>query len=445
VDEVSVDTTVLLFAVIVSIASGVLFGLAPALRATPNLATWLGQGGRSGSQGRDHGRLRMGLATAQIALSCVLLIGAGLLLRSFMALQDVSPGIRSENLLIAQVSLSGERYRDDTATRTFYRELLDGVLAIPGVETATLSSTVPPGQGGFSENITIEGSRNAENPVVLLPIVHPEYFRTMGIPLMAGRYFTAADTAESPRVTMISETMARRYYPDQNAVGRRLRIGGRERPDAPWLEVIGVVGDVRYRGLDVDAEPVFYVPHAQNTMRAMYLVLRTSLPPSSLRSAVGQQVAALDSKVPFPEFHRVEDLLYESVAQPRFRTVLVAGFAFVALAIAGVGLYGVMAYGVTRRVREIGIRIALGAQSGAVLSMILREAGMLALIGMTAGIAGALALQRLVSGFLFGIAATDVPTFAGVLAVLSGTCLLASYIPARRAARVDPLISLKAE
>jgi putative ABC transport system permease protein len=323
--------------------------------------------------------------------------------------------------------------------------LLNGVLAIPGVETATLSSTVPPGQGGFSENITIEGSRDANSPVVLLPIVHPEYFRTMGIPLMAGRYFTAADTAESPRVTMISETMARRYYPNQNAIGRRLRIGGRERLDAPWLEVIGVVGDVRYRALDANVEPVFYVPHAQNTMRSMYLVLRTSLPPSSLRTVVGQQVTALDSRIPLPEFHRVDDLLYESVAQPRFRTVLVAGFACVALAIAGVGLYGVMAYGVTRRVREIGIRIALGAQAGAVLSMILREAGMLALIGMMAGIAGALALQRLVSGFLFGIAATDLPTFVGVVAVLAGTCLLASYIPARRAARVDPLISLKAE
>ena len=445
VDEVTVDPTVLLFAVVVSILAGVLFGLAPALRATPNLVNWLSQGGRNGSQGRDHGRLRMGLAAAQIALSCVLLIGAGLLIRSFMALQDVSTGIRSEQLLLGQVSLSGERYRDDTAARTFYRELLDGVSAIPGVEAASLSSTVPPGQGGFSENITIEGSGQTDSPIVLLPIVQADYFRAMGIPLTAGRYFTAADTAESPRVTVISETMARRYYPDQNAVGRRLKIGGRERPDAPWLEVVGVVGDVRYRGLDAKVEPVFYVPHTQNTMRSMYLVLRTSLPPSSLRTAAGQQVAALDNRIPLPEFHRVDDLLYESVAQPRFRTLLVAGFALVALAIAGVGLYGVMAYGVARRVREIGIRIALGAQSGTVLSMILREAGLLAIIGIVTGIAGALALQKLVSGFLFGIAATDVPTFGGVVAVLAGTCLLASYIPARRAARVDPLISLKAE
>jgi putative ABC transport system permease protein len=445
VDEVAVDARVMAFAVVLSVLAGALFGLAPALRACrANLTPGLNAGGRSGTEGRERSRLRSVLASAQIALSCVLLIGAGLLIRSFVALQDVQTGFVTPGLLTVQVSPSGPRYADDAATRIFYRELLDGVRSIPGIQAASLSSTVPPGQGGFSENITIEGAPEEDQPIVLLPLVQPDYFRTMAIPLVAGRSFTDADTAEGPPVTIVSETLARRYFPNQSAVGKRLKIGGRERPNAPWREIVGVAGDVRYRGPEAELEPVFYVPHAQNTTRSMYLVMRSALPPSSLRAGIREQIGALDGTIPVPEPRRIDDLLYESIARPRFRTTLVAAFAGMALLIAGVGLYGVIAYGVTQRRQEIGIRIALGAQPRAVALLILRQGAALALIGVAAGVGAALALQKLVSGFLFGVTPTDVPTFAAVIGVLVGTCVLASYLPARRAARVDPILSMKA-
>jgi putative ABC transport system permease protein len=444
VENVTVDAVVLAFAIVVSVLAGALFGLAPAIRAARGqLTPALGDGGRGGTQGRERGRLRSTLVVGQIALSCVLLIGAGLLMRSFAALQDVTTGFETPGLLTVQVSPAGPRYADDAATRTFYRELLAGVRSIPGIDAATLSSTVPPGQGGFSENITIEGAAEGDEPVLLLPLVEPGYFRTVSVPVLAGRSFTDADTAESPRVTIVSDRFARRYFPNQPAVGKRLRIGGRGRPDAPWRTIVGVVGDVRYRGLEAPVEPVFYVPHAQNSVRAMYLVMRSALPPSSLRAAIRQQIGALDSTIPVPEPRRLDDLLYESIAQPRFRTVLVSAFAVVALLIAAVGLYGVISHGVMQRQREIAIRIALGARAREVSAVILRHALVLAVLGVAAGIGGALTLQTLVSRFLFGVIPTDAPTFAAVALVLTAVCVLASYIPARRAARVDPILAMK--
>jgi putative ABC transport system permease protein len=445
VEEVTVDAVVLGFAVVVSVLAGALFGLAPALRASRGqLTAALGEGGRGGTPGRERGRLRSTLVVGQIALSCVLLIGAGLLMRSFAALQDVATGLETPGLLMVQVSPAGPRYADDAATRTFYRELLEGVRSIPGVEAATLSSTVPPGQGGFSENITIEGGPDGDEPVLLLPLVEPGYFRTVSVPVLAGRPFTDADTAESPRVAIVSDRFARRYFPNQSAIGKRLRIGGRGRLDSPWRTIVGVVGDVRYRGLEVAVEPVFYVPHAQNSVRAMYLVMRSALPPASLRSAIRQQIGALDGTIPVPEPKRLDDLLYESIAQPRFRTVLVGVFAVIALVIAAVGLYGVISFGVMQRQREIAIRLALGARTHDVSAVIIRDAIVLAVLGVAAGIGGALALQTLVSRFLFGIIPTDAPTFAAVVVVLMAVCVLASYIPARRAARVDPILAMKA-
>lgn len=444
IEEVSVDGTVLAFALVVSLLSGLVFGLFPALRASGrDLASSLNEGGRSGTQGRERGQLRTGLAAAQIALSCVLLICAGLLIRSFVALQQVSTGIDSPRLLTVQVSPSGSRYSDDLFTRNFYRQLLEGVRSIPGVQSASVSNSVPAGQSGFSENVTIEGAGEEDNPILLEPVVDPEYFRTMSIPLLAGRYFTESDSAGSARVTIISETLARRYFPNQTAIGKRIKIGGRERPNAPRLEIVGVVGDVRYAALDKELEPVFYVPHAQNTVRSMVLVVRSSLPPPSLRTALRQQVSSLDNSIPVPEPTRMDDLLHESVAQQRLRTILIAVFAMAALLVAAVGLYGVIAYSVVQRLQEIGIRIALGAQPHAVSSMILREAVLIGVVGISAGVALALAARKLVSGFLFGVTADDAPTFGAVIVVLLVACLLASYIPARRASRVDPMISIR--
>ena len=444
VEELTVDGGVLFIAGVISLCAGVLFGLAPAIRAsTWDLTGALNEAGRHGTQGRERGRLRAALAIAQVALSCMLLVGAGLLIRSFAALVGVEPGIRTADLLTLQISPSGERYREELMTREFYREFLDGVRSIPGIQNATLASTVPPGQGGFSENITLERAGPIDGPV-LLAIVDPQYFHVLSVPVIAGRSFTDAETAQSPRVTIISQAMADRYYPNQNPIGQRLKIGGRERTDAPWVEIVGVVGDVRYGGPEAKLEPVFYIPHVQNTVRSMYLVVRSALAAGSLREVLRQQVAAIDGSIPVREPKRVDDLLYDSVAQPRFRTWLVATFAFVALLIAGVGLYGVLAYGVLQREREMGIRLALGAQRRAVASLILRDAAGIGAAGLIVGVAGALALQTLVVRFLFGVSADDMTTFGAAVVVLGTVCLLAGCIPARRASRVDPIISLKA-
>jgi putative ABC transport system permease protein len=444
VDELAVDGGVLFIAAGISLCAGVLFGLAPALRASAwDLTGALNEAGRHGTQGRERGRLRAALAIAQVALSCMLLVGAGLLVRSLAALVGVEPGIRTADVLTLQISPSGERYREDLMAREFYRELLDGVRSIPGIQNATLASTVPPGQGGFAENITLEHAGPIDAPI-LLPIVDPQYFDVLSVPLIAGRSFTDADTAQGPRVTIISQAMADRYYPNQDAVGQRLKIGGRERVNAPWVEIVGVVGDVRYRALDAQLEPVFYIPHVQNTVRSMYLVVRSALPPAFLRDVLRQQVAAIDGSIPVREPRRIDDLLYDSVAQPRFRTWLVATFAFVAVLIAGVGLYGVLAYGVLQREREMGIRLALGAQRRTVAGLILRDAAGIGAAGLITGIAGALALQTLVTRFLFGVSADDITTFGAAVVVLGGVCLLAGCIPARRASRVDPVIALKA-
>ncbi len=445
VEEVTVNGTVLAFAVAISVVAGVLVGLAPALRASRGqLAPTLNERGRGGTHGRERARMRSTLAVGQVALSCMLLIGAGLLIRSFSALQDVQSGLQTGGVFTLLLSPTGQRYADDLATRSFYRELLDGVRSIPGIEAASLSSTVPPGQGGFSENITIEGAPEGDDPVLLLPLIEPGYFRTVSVPVLAGRPFTDADTAEGPPVTMVSDAFARRYFPNQSAIGKRLHLGGRGRSNPTWRTIVGVVGDVRYRGLEAPLDPVFYVPHAQNSVRAMHLVMRTSLPASAVRTAVRQKISALDASIPVAEPRRIDDLIYESIAQPRLRTLLVGAFAVVALLIAAVGLYGVISYGVTQREREIAIRIALGAQAHEVSTVILREALVLAALGLAAGIGGAAALQELLADFLFGIVPNDALTFAMVAVLLMAVCLLASYVPARRAARVDPILAIKA-
>ena len=444
VDEVAVDLKVLTFALVVSTLAGLLFGLAPALRASSqSLMASLGDSNRSVSVGRRGGRLRDGLAIAQIALSCTLLIVAGLLIKSLVALHSRPLGIESSQVIAAQVLPSGDRYKDDASARAFYEGLIDGVSAIPSVEVASLSSTIPPGRGGFGETIWLEEKTVEEAGSLLLAIVHPTYFRTMGVPLIAGRVFAPSDTAEGPRVAIVSQAFAERHYPGQTAIGRRFKIGGRGRPNAPWLEIVGVVGDVRYGGLATRIEPVFYIPHAQNTMRAMYLLLRTTLPPASIQRDVTLRVASLDRTIPIPRLQRVDDLVYQSVARPRFRTWLVAIFASVALMIAAVGLYGVIAYGVAQRVREFGIRIALGARPSAVSSTVLQHSAKLSVVGIVTGVAGALAMQKVMSGFMVDNTPTDAPTFITVVIVLGFVCLLATYIPARRAARVDPVILLR--
>lgn len=444
IDEVALDLEVLTFAVVVSTLAGLLFGLAPALRASSQgLMVALGDSNRSTSVGRRGARFSDGLAIAQIALSCTLLIGAGLLIRSLVALHSRPSGIQSEHVIAAQVLPSGDRYKGDAVVRTFYRDLIETVSAIPGIEVASLSSTLPPGQGGFGETIWLE-ERTVEEPgSLLLAIVHPTYFRTMGIPVIAGRVFAPSDTAEAPRVAVVSQGFAERHYSGQTAIGRRFRIGGRGRPNAPLLEIVGVVGDVRYGGPARSIEPVFYIPHAQDTLRAMYLLLRATLPPASIQRDVTQRVASLDRTIPVPRLQRVDDLVYQSVAPPRFRTWLVAVFASVALMIAAIGLYGVVAYGVAQRVREFGIRIALGARPGTVSSTVLQHSAKLSIIGIVIGVAGGLAMQKVMSGFMVDSNPTDAPTFITVVMVLGFVCLLATYIPARRAARVDPVMLLR--
>ncbi len=447
--EVSMDRRVFGFTLLVALLSGIIFGLAPALHGSrANLNESLKDGSRGASESRSRSRLRQALIVAEFALALMLLIGAGLMIKSFVRLQRVNPGINAENVLTMQLTLPGARYNEGPKITAFYQQLLDRVQALPGVQAAGISISLPPDWLQLSENFSIEGQPPAPDsnlPVAELLFISHDYFRALGVPLRRGRYFTLVDKADAPRVAIINETMARRYFPNQDPIGKRIKQGGADRPQASWMEVVGVVGDVKYTGLDATAQATFYEPYLQNPSRGMYLVVRGATDPLNLASTIRHEVWALDKDLPVTRLKTMEQLLYESVAEPRFRTLLLGIFAAVALVLASVGIYGVMAYAVTQRTNEIGIRMALGAQSRDILGLVVGQGLKLALIGVALGLAGAFAVTRALSTLLYGVSTTDAATFAGLALLLVAVALLACYIPARRAAKVDPMLALRCE
>jgi predicted permease len=446
-DEIAVDGAVLWFTAGISILSGILFGLAPVLAAPlASLNAALKEGGRS-ADGRGARRLRAALVMVEVSLSVVLLAGAGLLIRSFDLLGRVAPGFQAppDRILSLQLSPASRRYRDPKALTRYWQELVARIRQLPGIDAAAIALAVPPDRTPFTDAFEIPGRTPREGPPpVPVPFVSVDYFRALGIPLLRGRTFDSRDTPDSPRVTVISETLARRYFGNENPVGQRLKHGGPQLNN-PYMEIIGVVGDVKYDGLAEANEPVYYEASDQNAARPMWLVVRTRADALSFLAAVRGEIRAIDPDVPVTQPGTMAQALDESVALPRFRSSLMAIFAATALLLAGVGIYGVIAYSVTRRTQEIGIRMALGASRSGVLRLILVQGSRLALIGIVVGLPGAILFVRTLGTMLFGVSPADPLTFATVVIVLGGSALLASFIPARRAARVNPVQALRQE
>jgi predicted permease len=441
--NITLDGRVLSFTFGVAVVTGVLFGLAPALRSSRvNLGETLKEGGRSAVGG--HGRLRDALVVAEIALSLVLLAGAGLLVRSFARVEQVEPGFDARNVLSMRFSVAGTAHKGEQSGE-FYRQLLERVRHLPGVESAGVASTVPLSSSISWGEITIEGYSPASGQAAIqsdLRAAGVGYFETMKIPLVSGRHFDEHDTKDSTPVVIIDEHMARTYWPGQDPVGKRLKTGLLDSHE-PWLTVVGVVGNVKQYALDADSRVALYVPHQQYPISTAYMVVRTSVEPQSLVSAVTQEARSLDPNVPVFDVKTMEQRLSESLARRRFAMLSLALFALVAMVLAAVGIYGVISYSVAQRTREIGVRVALGARTRDVHALVIRQGMTLALFGVVVGLAGAAGLTRLMSSLLFGVSATDPLTFAAITLLLAAVVLLACYVPARRAAKVDPMVALR--
>jgi putative ABC transport system permease protein len=395
--------------------------------------------------GASHSRLRNGLAVAQISIAIILLIGAGLMAKSFWALTHVAPGFRSDSILTARLSLPGSRYPDNRRIAAFERELLETLSRKPGVQSAGLATYLPLSGLDNGWSFIVEGRPPLPVGMYNMSKYRPAsagYFETIGIPVLRGRSFTPADTADSPWVTVINESMAREYWGGQDPIGRRLQFGAET-----WRTVIGVVGDVRHEGLDGETKPEMYVPmeQAPNTESGPTVVVRTALDTVAAAGELRGAVAAIDRAIPVDRIQTMEQLVSGSVAQPRFRTVILAAFSMLALVMASIGIYGVMNYLVIQRTREFAIRVSMGATRAEVLRLVLSRAAALIGAGACLGLAGSLALVRVIAGLLFGTAPLDPLTFAAAPALLAGVALAASYLPALRATRVDPMVALRYE
>ncbi|HSO75767.1 MAG TPA: ABC transporter permease [Blastocatellia bacterium] len=449
-NEVGIDKTVLVFTSCVALLSGILFGLAPALQVSrTNLNESLKEGGRSATEASGRKRLRGLLVVSQTALALVLLAGAGLMIKSFVRLQQVNPGFNPEGVLSAQLSLPQSRYGEQHKRVAFHRELLERVRGLPGVQSAGLSSDVPPQNVGDVDVFEVAGEPippEQNRPLAERILLSPDYFRVMGIPLLSGRDFERADNSDAPRVAIINQTMAQRYFPEGGAVGGRIHFGDFG-PDVPWITIVGVVGDVKNNGLSAEDALTIYEPYEQGFVMwgTLVLFLRSSSNPEMLTAGVRDVVQTMDKDLPIANIKTGDQLLYEAVGQPRFHTLLIALFAGLALLLAAVGIYGVISYSVAQRTHELGIRLAVGARPQDVLFLVIRQGMMMTLAGTAIGLVAAFGLTRLLGSLLFRVSATDPMTFVGVAALLVAVALLACWIPARRATKVDPIVALRYE
>ena len=444
---VGINYQVLGFTLLVSLATGLIFGLVPALEASrPNLNETLKEGGKGAGSGTRSHRMRDVFVVAEVALALVLLIGSGLMIKSFLRLQSVNPGFSTDNLLTVRLLLPESKYREDRQRITFFREAVARIGALPGVRSAGAVNFLPFTGPGAATSFIIEGRpapAPGQKPTVDSRVCDPNYFRTMGIPLISGRIFSEKEATEVSHVVVINEAMKRNYFPDEDPIGRRITISMSNEPVPS--EIIGIVGDVKHAGLDIEPRAMAYWPHPELAYSFMTLVARTEGDPMSLASSVQREVQALDKDQPIADVHTMEQLLSASVARARFSTLLLGVFAGVALLLAAVGIYGVMSYSVTQRTHEIGIRMALGASRGDVMGLVVRQGMTLALVGVGLGLGAAYALTRVMSSLLYGVSVTDPVTFIAISLVLTGVALAANLVPARRATRVDPMIALRYE
>jgi putative ABC transport system permease protein len=441
---ITADGRVLAVTALVSFAGAMCFGIAPALVAfRSSLAGVVTDGSRGATGAPTRRRLLMGLVVAEFALSGLLLVGAGLVARSLLALESVSPGIRPDHVLTASIALPGARYDTQEKISGFFDRWTTGVRNLPGVDVVALGDGLPPGFGVGATDFHVDGQPVPEGqvqPIAESPFVDGAYFRALGIPLISGRLFDARETPASPNVVIINQTLARRFFGSVDPVGRALVIGGN-----PPSTIVGVVGDVKYTSLDVSDDITLYVPITQNPVRGANLVVRTRGNPIDLLPSIRAELAKIDPEIALGRTRTMDELLSDSVERPRFRATLLLAFAGVALLLAAVGIYGVMAYSVAQRTREMGVRLAIGAQPSAVTKLVIGEGVRLAAIGVGIGLVAAAGVTRLMAGLLFGVQPIDPPTFAVVAALMILVALVACWIPARRATRADPLMALRSE
>jgi predicted permease len=445
-DEIRLDAVALLFTFGTTLLTSVAFGLLPALQASkPDVNTTLKEGGRQAGSRAGNPRTRSLLVVAEVALSLLLLIGAGLMIRTFISFQHVNPGFRTDNLLTMKLALPLSKYPEPQQQVAFYQQVIERVRALPGVQEVGAVSDLPLAEGGYFTFI-IEGRQSAsaqDDPSAVWRAINPDYFRTMGMQLRRGREFTEHDQPGEVEVVVINETMAASFWPGEDPIGKRIQIYDQQ--PMPWREIVGVVNDTKQFGLDAPTKPEIYVPFSQRPRASMTLIAHTATGPEQLTDAMRAAVRAVDPGQPVYRVSTMEQFFSAHVAGPRATMFLMGALAIAALILAAVGIYGVIAYAVTQQAHEIGIRMALGATQRDVLRLVVGQGITLTLIGVVIGLAGAFVLTRLMKSLLFGVSATDPATFTVIALLLTGVGLLACYIPARRATKVDPLVALRYE
>jgi predicted permease len=448
-NEIRLESRVLVFTFLVSLLSGIVFGLAPAWRASQvDLNDVLKEGGRGavgqGAFGKGHHKIRDLMVIAEIALSLILLIGAGLLLRTYQRIQAANPGFDVHNVLSLRLSLPADKYKG-VAVANFYKQLGERIKALPGVEAAGIAYSLPMSSVALAWGpVTIEGyvpKNSADFVMANQRFVSPGYFRALGVPLAKGRYFDDRDVKDAPETAIVNESLAQRFWPNEDPVGKRLELSDK----GPWRTVVGVVRDAKEFSVDNDVPIGIYFPAGQLPIRSMFLVVRASSDPASMTATITKEIQALDPELPAFDVRTMEGRLSDSLARQRFSTFLLGVFAAVALLLAAIGIYGVLAYSINQRTHEIGIRLALGAQPANISRMVIRQSFVLVTAGVVIGLGGAFALTRVMASLLYGVSATDAATFLIPPLILAGVALVASYLPARRAAKVDPMIALRYE
>ncbi|MFL6500783.1 MAG: ADOP family duplicated permease [Candidatus Udaeobacter sp.] len=448
-ETINIDARVLIFTVLVAVVTGVAFGLAPAIQGSHlNLNDTLKEGGRDSSGGSKGNRARNLLVIGEVAISFVLLIGAGLLINSFFHLRNLDPGFRADHLLTMKVDLSEVKYPDRERRAAFFDEVMRRVRELPGVRSAAVAGNLPLTYNGDSMTIGVEGvpdPPSGQRPDVIFRAIGPGYFNTMGIPMVAGRDFTDQDNGGAKDVVVISEKTAQHFWPGQDPIGKRLKPGS-STSKSEWREVVGIVKDVRQNDLIAPPKMQMYLSFRQlKDVAANALVVRTTVEPMSLAASVRNAIWSVDKDQTVADIDTMDHIVAKAVARQRFSMVLLGVFAALALLLASVGIYGVMSYSVAQRTREIGIRMALGARRADVLQMTVRQGLKLVGAGMILGLAAAFLLTRVMATLLYGISATDPITFVGISVVLLAVAVLASYVPALRATRVDPITALRAQ
>jgi predicted permease len=450
IGNIHLDASVLVFTLLVSLVTGVIFGLVPAWQASHvDLNSSLKSGTRTGGGGEGKGRVRNALIMAEVALALVLLISAGLLIQSFARLGRVQPGLRTERLLTARIGLPDVAYPKNENIIGFFEQFIPRIRAIPGVESASAIVPLPLSGSNMVTSFDIEESPlpEGQRPGAPVRIIATDYFKTMGIPVRQGRVFDERDRMESTPVVIVNERFVQKYFPGKNVLGKRIQPGFSADDSGEKIrEIVGVVGNVKHLSLKNEDSPEMYLPNTQIPFQVMSIVIRTKISdPNTITNSLRKELAAMDATIPLTSVRVFDEYISQSLARPRFNTLLLSIFAGTALVLTAIGIYGVLAYSVAQRTSEIGIRIALGAGKSSIFRLIVGQAMTLVGISLVLGIAGAFAATRLLSSLLFGVGAADPGTFAAIVVLVSAVAFVAAWLPARRATRVDPIIALRAE